>query len=174
MKRLLTFLAFMAISFVSFAGQPISAGAAAEPAFSAGQPSGPGRIHSRFASLAAAEYGLSPEADPATTDAPESRSFTTFRMTSAKMTLADGHNVLVDVCDEGIFRVRISPRKEFEESLLERYGCLKTDWAPVKTTETTKGGVWTVSTGKYSLSVNKKTGAISLKDAKGGFVIREI
>ena len=90
------------------------------------------------------------------------------------MTLADGHNVLVDVCDEGIFRVRISPRKEFEESLLERYGCLKTDWAPIKTTEATKSGVWTVSTGKYSLSVNKKTGVISLKDAKGGTVIREI
>ena len=40
------------------------------------------------------------------------------------MTLADGHNVLVDVCDEGIFRIRISPRKEFEESLMERYGCI--------------------------------------------------
>ena len=90
------------------------------------------------------------------------------------MTLADGHNVLVDVCDEGIFRVRISPRKEFEESLMERYGCLKRDWTPIKTTETNKGGIWTVSTGKYSLSVNKKTGAICLKDAKGGAVIREI
>ncbi len=95
-------------------------------------------------------------------------------MTSARMTLADGHNVLVDVCDEGIFRVRISPRKEFEESLMERYGCLKTDWTPVKTTETKKGSEWTVSTGKYSLSINKKTGAICLKDAKGGAVIREI
>ena len=165
MKRLLTVLAFLATSLVSYAGQPITTGAAAEF-----------RPYSAAASEAKREW-TRPGSDSrpaATTTAPESRSFTTFRMTSARMTLADGHNVLVDVCDEGIFRVRISPRKEFEESLLERYGCLKTDWAPIKTTEATKSGVWTVSTGKYSLSVNKKTGVISLKDAKGGTVIREI
>ena len=165
MRRLLTALAFLATSLVSYAGQPITTGAAAEL-----------RPYSAAASEAKREW-TRPGSDSrpeTTTTAPESRSFTTFRMTSARMTLADRHNVLVDVCDEGIFRIRISPRKEFEESLLERYGCLKTDWAPIKTTEATKGGVWTVSTGKYSLSVNKKTGVISLKDAKGGTVIREI
>ena len=88
--------------------------------------------------------------------------------------LNSGHTVQVDVCDEGIFRVRISPRKEFEESLMERYGCIKTDWAAVKTTESNKGSEWTVSTKEYSLTVNKKTGVISLKDAKGNSVIREI
>ncbi|MBR0532907.1 MAG: hypothetical protein IJJ96_09905, partial [Bacteroidales bacterium] len=128
MRRLLTALAFLAASFVSYAGQPISAGAAAEPAFSAGQPSGPGRVHPRSA---AAEYGLSPAAAPAGTNVPEKRSLSSFRMTTERMTLADGHNVMVDVCDDGIFRIRISPRKEFEESLLERYGCIKTDWSPV-------------------------------------------
>ena len=97
------------------------------------------------------------------------RSFTSFRMTSA-----NGNTVRVDVCDEGIFRVRISPRKEFEESLMERYGCIKTDWAPVKTTESSKGNEWTVATKGYSLTVNKKTGVISLKDAKGNSVVREI
>ena len=78
------------------------------------------------------------------------------------------------MCDNGIFRVRISPRKEFEESLMERYGCIKTDWAAVKTTESNKGNEWTVSTKDYSLTVNKKTGVISLKDAKGNSVVREI
>ena len=75
-------------------------------------------------------------------------SFISFAGTAIK--LSDGHNVMVDVCDDGIFRIRISPRKDFEESLLERYGCIKTDWAPVKTTETTKGNDWTVSTKGYS------------------------
>ena len=88
--------------------------------------------------------------------------------------LNDGHTVRVDVCDEGIFRIRISPRKEFEESLMERYGCIKTDWTPVKTSEVTKGSEWTVSTKAYSLTVNKKTGVISLKDARGNSVIREV
>ena len=156
MRRLLTALAFLATSFVSYAGQPL------EPAFSAGA-----AAELRPYSAAAERGWTRPGSDsrPATTTASESRSFTTFRMTSARMTLADGHNVLVDVCDEGIFRVRISPRKEFEESLMERYGCIKTDWAPVKATESNKGSEWTVTTTGYSLTVNKKTGVIALKES---------
>ena len=94
--------------------------------------------------------------------------------TGKTIKLNNGNIVRVDACDEGIFRVRISPRKEFEESLMERYGCITTDWAAVKTTEKTSGNEWTVSTKAYSLTVNKKTGVISLKDAKGGSVVREI
>ena len=127
MKRLLIVLAFLATSLVSYAGWPTSAGAAAEL-----------RPYSAAVSEAKREW---------TRPGSDSRpAITTIK-------LANGNTVQVDVCDEGIFRVRISPRKEFEESLMERYGCLKTDWAPVKTTQTTKGGEWTVSTGKYSLSV---------------------
>ena len=153
-------LACLATSLVSYAD---NAGSASEPALSAGQPLEPGRVHSRVALRqaqddAAAECGLSSTAAPA----------------GIATKLSDGHNVLVDVCDEGIFRVRISPRKEFEESLLERYGCLKTDWKKVKTDVIIKGTEAIITNGKYSLTVNKKTGVISLKDAKGKAVIKEI
>ena len=154
MKRSLLILALLATSFVSFAGT------ASGPAFSA-EAASELRPYS-----AAAERGWTrPGSDgrPANT-----------ATAGTAIKLSDGHNVLVDVCDDGIFRIRISPRKEFEESLLERYGCIKTDWSPVKTTQTTKGNEWTVATKSYSLTVNKKTGAITLKDAKGGNVIREV
>ena len=111
----------------------------------AGRPSDPGRVHPRFAAA-----------------------------TERTIKLDNGNTVRVDVCDEGIFRVRISPRKEFEESLMERYGCIKTDWKALRTNEISKGNEWTVSTKSYSLTVNKKTGAISLKDTKGKTVVREI
>ena len=88
--------------------------------------------------------------------------------------LSNGNRVWVEACGEGVFRVRISPRKDFEESLMERYGCIKTDWPDVKAKESTQGGEWTLSAGEYSLTVNKKTGAISVRDAKGKTVIREI
>ena len=154
MKRSLLILALLATSFVSFAGQPL------EPAYSAGAAS-----ELRPYSAAAERGWTRPGSDgrPANT-----------ATAGTAIKLSDGHNVLVDVCDDGIFRIRISPRKEFEESLLERYGCIKTDWSLVKTTQTTKGNEWTVATKSYSLTVNKKTGAITLKDAKGGYVIREV
>ncbi|MBQ0144734.1 MAG: DUF4968 domain-containing protein, partial [Bacteroidales bacterium] len=85
-----------------------------------------------------------------------------------------GRTVTVEACSESIFRVRMTPGKEFSESLMERYGLIKTDWDEVKTTEKTSGAEWTLSTGAYSLTVNKKSGAIRVTDAKGGKVIREI
>ena len=123
---------------------------------STGRPSEPGRVHPRFA---AAEYGLSSEAAP---------------VKERAIKLSGGNHVSVQACDNGIFRVRISPRKTFEESLMERYGCIKTDWPEVKTKENSKGDEWTLSTEGYSLTVNKKTGVISVRDAKGKAVVREI
>lgn len=51
---------------------------------------------------------------------------------------------------------------------------IKTDWSEVKTDISDKGGVWTLKTPEYSLAINKKTGVMTVKDAKGGKVIREV
>lgn len=51
---------------------------------------------------------------------------------------------------------------------------IKTDWSDVKTDISDKGGVWTLKTPEYSLAINKKTGVMTVKDAKGGKVIREV
>lgn len=51
---------------------------------------------------------------------------------------------------------------------------IKTDWSEVKTDISDKGGVWTLKTPEYSLAINKKTGVMTVKDSKGGKVIREV
>ena len=85
-----------------------------------------------------------------------------------------GIRISVQACDNGIFRIKVSPRKDFGESLMERYGCIKTDWPEVNATESTKGSEWTLTSGDYSLTVNKKTGAISVRDSKGRALVRDI
>lgn len=91
-----------------------------------------------------------------------------------KVKIKDGLTVSVEACSESIFRIKVSPRKDFTESLMERYELIKTDWSEVKTDISDKGGVWTLKTPEYSLAINKKTGVMTVKDAKGGKVIREV
>lgn len=91
-----------------------------------------------------------------------------------KVKINDGLTVSVEACSESIFRIKVSPRKDFTESLMERYELIKTDWNEVKTDISDKGGVWTLKTPEYSLAINKKTGVMTVKDAKGGKVIREV
>lgn len=91
-----------------------------------------------------------------------------------KVKINDGLTVNVEACSESIFRIKVSPRKDFTESLMERYELIKTDWSEVKTDISDKGGVWTLKTPEYSLAINKKTGVMTVKDAKGGKVIREV
>lgn len=91
-----------------------------------------------------------------------------------KVKINDGLTVSVEACSESIFRIKVSPRKDFTVSLMERYELIKTDWSEVKTDISDKGGVWTLKTPEYSLAINKKTGVMTVKDAKGGKVIREV
>ncbi len=91
-----------------------------------------------------------------------------------KVKINDGLTVSVEACSESIFRIMVSPRKDFTESLMERYELIKTDWSEVKTDISDKGGVWTLKTPEYSLAINKKTGVMTVKDSKGGKVIREV
>lgn len=91
-----------------------------------------------------------------------------------KVKINDGLTVSVEACSGSIFRIKVSPRKDFTESLMERYELIKTDWSEVKTDISDKGGVWTMKTPEYSLAINKKTGVMTVKDAKGGKVIREV
>lgn len=45
-------------------------------------------------------------------------------------TLSSGETVRVEALSPNIIRIRISPSGEFPQSLMERYGILKTDWEP--------------------------------------------
>lgn len=88
--------------------------------------------------------------------------------------LKDGSKIGVEACNDYIFRIRITPGKEFSESLMERYGILKTDWNDIKTRENSDNKKWSLSTAKYILTIDKKSGQISIKDNNGRKVIKEI
>jgi len=40
--------------------------------------------------------------------------------------LQNGLNMNVEVCTDGIFRIRVTPRSTFSESLMQRYGIIGT------------------------------------------------
>lgn len=85
--------------------------------------------------------------------------------------LKNKHRLSVTVCTDGIFRVRISPRATFAENLMVKYGVQKSDWAPVACQTQDKGGIFSVKTAKYTLTVDKKDGSVSVADKVGKTVI---
>ena len=87
--------------------------------------------------------------------------------------LDNGLNMNVEVISESIFRVQISPNKDFPEALLNRYGVVKTDWPEVKV-DYEADGDYVFSTGKATLCIAKANGAVTLKDADGKVVVRDI
>lgn len=80
----------------------------------------------------------------------------------------------IQVCTDGIFRVRISPRAKYAENLMLRYNVQKKDWSKVACQTTDKDGVMTIATAKYLLSINKKDGSISVADKAGRTIVDHI
>ena len=87
--------------------------------------------------------------------------------------LQNGLNMNVEVCSDGIFRIKIAPRATYAESLMERYGILKTDWAKVAVSPKDSKQQFEVATDNYRLKVDKKTGVITVSDKKGKVIIEK-
>lgn len=87
--------------------------------------------------------------------------------------LQNGLNMNVEVCTDGIFRIKIAPRATYAESLMERYGILKTDWAKVAVSPKDSKQQFEVATDNYRLKVDKKTGVITVSDKKGKVIIEK-
>jgi alpha-glucosidase len=94
--------------------------------------------------------------------------------TTYKVKIHDGLNVKIQVCADNIFRLQISKNKEPHESLMERYHIIKTDWADVTSTTKTADDVFSVTTDKYNLQINKKTGVFSVTDKSGKTVLEKL
>ena len=88
--------------------------------------------------------------------------------------LKNGLYMNVAVCTDGIFRIRVTPREALEESLMERYGIIKTDWKYVAVTPKDSKQQFEVTTNSYKLVVDKKTGAITVSDKKGNIIIEKV
>ena len=70
------------------------------------------------------------------------------KATEYQLKLKNKMQMSITVCTDGIFRVRLSPRQEFAENLMIRYGVQKNDWKPVSCSTQEKGGVFTITTAK--------------------------
>lgn len=88
--------------------------------------------------------------------------------------LKNGLYMNVAVCTDGIFRVRITPRQALEESLMERYGIIKTDWKNVTATKKDSNNKFEITTNSHKLVVDKKTGAITVSDKNGKVIIDKV
>ncbi len=86
----------------------------------------------------------------------------------------DGLNYRIEACADGIYRIRISPRKDFSESLMERYGLIRTDWSASGEKVSDSNRTWVLSTPEYKLSVDKKAGTISLAKADGTVLVKAL
>ncbi|MBP5567085.1 MAG: DUF5110 domain-containing protein [Bacteroidales bacterium] len=101
--------------------------------------------------------------------------------TPRSVKLDNGLSLNVEVISESIFRVQISPTKTFPEALLNRYGVVRTDWPEVETNYEFDAGqpaglneTYIFSTPKATLCIAKANGAVTLKDATGRVVVRDI
>ncbi len=95
-------------------------------------------------------------------------------VTHYDLKLHNGLYMNLQVCTDGIIRVRISPRKNFAENLLLRYGCQKTDWADVNSKVTEDKNSFSVVTSRCLLKVNKRDASMQLCDSRGRIIVDRV
>lgn len=88
--------------------------------------------------------------------------------------LANRSIVRIQVCSDQIFRIRVSADNRFPETLMERYGILKTGWDVSDARLKTEKGKQLIATNNYQIEINPGTGEISVVDAKGKTLINRI
>ncbi len=93
---------------------------------------------------------------------------------SITVKLDNGKYLQIQVCTESIVRVRISDQKEFPQTLMERYGILKTNWELVKYSVKSEKGNQLIQTTGFQFLINQKNGALSVQDSKGKTIIDRI
>lgn len=80
----------------------------------------------------------------------------------------------LQVCTDGIFRVRISPRPHYAENLLLRYGCQKADWGKVNCLKKEDGASFRVTTARCTVVVDKRDASIQFLDRNGKTIIDRV
>ena len=93
--------------------------------------------------------------------------FTSFAQSEEKrinIQFSNKATVRIQACSDCIFRIRVSADNLFPETLMERYGILKTDWNASDAWLKTEKGKQVIATTNYRLEVNPKTGGISVTD----------
>jgi len=82
--------------------------------------------------------------------------------------------IQIEPYTDRIIRIRISDHKDFPETLMERYGIIKTDWNKTEFSAENKDDKKIITTSSFKILTDKKTGSISVKDLKGRTIIDNI
>lgn len=80
----------------------------------------------------------------------------------------------LQVCTDEIFRVRVTPRENYAENLMVRYGLQKTDWQRIACHTQEEGNTLQIATGKYILTVDRKDGTLRVADKNGRIVLQRV
>ena len=87
----------------------------------------------------------------------------------------NGLCVVVECCSDQVFRVRISPQgTTVPENLMDRYGIVRNDWPDLHPSVKEDNGLALVSNGRYILSLDERTGCISISDKENNKLIGDI
>jgi alpha-glucosidase len=90
------------------------------------------------------------------------------------ISLKNKQYISIQSCTNRIFRVRVSDKNDFPQTLMERYGILKTDWDLVKVSSKSEKGKQFLQTSNYQIIIDEKTGDISVNDLKGKPIVSNI
>lgn len=93
---------------------------------------------------------------------------------TATLTTDNGLNVSVQACSDNIFRIKLSPRPYFAESLLERYGIIKTDWESTGIQTIEGKDTYTFSTDTHILTLDLKKNCFKVGTKGGDTLISEL
>ena len=84
--------------------------------------------------------------------------------------LPGGETLQATACADNIFRIRIAPSGAFPETLMERYGILKTDWEGPECISLNREKTLLIQTGTHSLRIDKTDGSVTLLDHSGAVI----
>lgn len=88
--------------------------------------------------------------------------------------LKNGSKMQVQVCSPQIFRVKITTQDSFPESLMERYGILKTDWDFKDGSISQTSRKATISNGRSKLVINKEDGSLAMISSDGKTIVEKV
>ena len=88
--------------------------------------------------------------------------------------LQSGDVLRVEAVAPAVLRVRLSADGKFAQSLMDRYGIVRSDWPKAEYRTDAADGQTTLSTEQATLTVRHADGAMTLRDRQGRALIEEI
>ena len=83
-------------------------------------------------------------------------------------------HIKIEPCTPQIFRIRVSLDGNFNQSLMERYEIIKTDWSAFAYKKENNNNFLSINTGEAVLILDKKNKTIAITDKSGKAIVEKI